>query len=52
MTQFLMCIYETSSRLLTPISKIFKHCRFVKNMNHRFCDFVRKNGYNHYSLYK
>lgn len=48
-TQILMCIYETSSRLLTPVSKIFKHCRLVKNIK---CDFVRKNGYNHYSLYK
>lgn len=47
-----MCIYEIFFRLLILISKIFKYCRFVKNMNYRFCDFVRKNGYNYYSLYK
>lgn len=44
-----MCIYEIFFRLLILVSKIFKYCRFVKNIK---LDFVRKNGYNYYLLYK
>lgn len=43
-TQILMCIYETSSRLLTPVSKIFKHCRLVKNIKSDFVILEEKMG--------
>lgn len=39
-----MCIYETSSRLLTPVSKIFKHCRLVKNIKSDFVILEEKMG--------